>query len=67
MFIYDGGTLPDTSGFRLGEAEIEAARFVDAHELPTLMTPKLARRVAAAIQARAGGGVVELEDGAART
>ncbi|MEX5710698.1 MULTISPECIES: NUDIX hydrolase [unclassified Parafrankia] len=66
IVVFDGGVLtPDeAAGIRLPADELAAWSFVTADELPGLMTPLLARRVAACLTARAGGATIYLEDGA---
>jgi 8-oxo-dGTP diphosphatase len=66
MYIYDGGRLDDVGTIRVAADEIKGFRFVEPEELPALMTVNLARRLAAAVRARAEGTVVELEDGVER-
>lgn len=66
MYIYDGGRLDDVGAIRIAADEIKGFRFVEPEQLPALMTARLARRLAAAVRARAEGTVAELEDGVER-
>ncbi|MDQ3096719.1 MAG: NUDIX hydrolase [Chloroflexota bacterium] len=66
MYIYDGGVVSDPGTIRIAADEIRSFRFVQPDDLHALMTAKLARRLAAALRARAGGIVVELENGVER-
>lgn len=63
MLVYDGGVLADPASIRLPPDELASFRFVHPDELDGLMVARLARRVRAALEARATGTVAELEDG----
>jgi 8-oxo-dGTP diphosphatase len=62
MFIYDGGIL-DARLIQLPAQELSSYAFLNADELDKVTTPRLARRVRAALQAVSEGRVVELEHG----
>jgi 8-oxo-dGTP pyrophosphatase MutT (NUDIX family) len=66
MYLYDGGVLEDASALRPAPDEIAAVHFVSADTLDAHLTGKLARRVRAALDARARGTVIELDDGVPR-
>jgi 8-oxo-dGTP diphosphatase len=66
MFIYEGGQLTDTEHLRLDGAEVKCIEFVRRDDLATRTTPKLARRMGHAVDARTEGIVVELENGVRR-
>lgn len=66
MLVYDA-TLAGDDAFVLGAGEIEEARYVPAADLAALLPQRQARRLAAAVEARAAGTVVELCDGVPRT
>lgn len=65
QFIFDGGVLaPEMVGhIQLQASELAEGRFVTAEEANHLLNPKLAVRVAYALDARATGRVHYLEDG----
>ena len=67
MFLFDGGTLTaeQIAGIRLRPEELDRYDFVALDALDEVVVPRLARRVAACLRARKGGGGVYLEDGAA--
>ncbi|MDT7571618.1 MAG: hypothetical protein QOE05_1792 [Actinomycetota bacterium] len=62
MFIYDGGVLTDRR-IQLPEDELSSYAFVSGDDLETVMVPRLARRVRAALKAVAEDTLVELEHG----
>lgn len=66
MVIYDGGLLTNHERIRLDAAELKSFAFVRRDDLPMLTTAKLARRLGHAVDARAEGVVIELEDGVRR-
>ena len=62
--MFDGGVLTeDPATSQLGGDEWSAAMFVDAVELEQYLPVLQARRVVAALTARAAGRTVYLEDG----
>lgn len=65
QFIFDGGVLaPELAGqIQLQASELAEGRFVTAEEASFLLNPKLAVRVAHALDARATERVHYLEDG----
>ncbi|TXC97735.1 NUDIX hydrolase [Streptomyces sp. ISID311] len=65
LYLFDGGVLtPELQGqIRLQSSEIGSYDFHPASALADLTIPRLARRVVAAVQARAAGGVAYLEHG----
>ena len=65
MLVYD--VAPVGEAFALPPEEIEEARYVPAADLTSYLPPRQARRLAAAVEARASGSLVELHDGVART
>jgi len=66
MFVYDGGSLSDITQIRLDREELKDCRFVQREDLAALTTAKLARRLGHAIDARAEGILIELENGVRR-
>lgn len=66
IVVYDGGQLAsdEVDAIRLPVGELAAWSFASVEDLPGLMAPLLARRVAACLSARAAGATVYLEDGA---
>jgi ADP-ribose pyrophosphatase YjhB (NUDIX family) len=63
MFVYDAGELVDVTQLsRLGD-ELEVARFVGADELDAYLPERQSRRMAAAIDSRAAGRMIEMVDG----
>jgi 8-oxo-dGTP pyrophosphatase MutT (NUDIX family) len=66
VIVYDGGQLAadEADAIRLPVDELSAWSFAAVEDLPGLMKPLLARRVAACLSARATGTTVYLEDGA---
>ncbi len=67
MCIYDGGVLDDPACIRLPPDELGAVAFVPRSRLADHLSAKLARRLGAALDARADGSVAELQDGERRT
>ena len=67
LYLFDGGELsPETvEGIRLQAEELEAVRFVLPSEIADRTIPRLARRILAAIEARAESAPVYLEHGQA--
>jgi 8-oxo-dGTP diphosphatase len=65
LFVFDGGTLSpeELSAIRLDPAEIGGYEFVTAEEATNRLIPRLARRVSAALTARALGHPLYLEHG----
>jgi ADP-ribose pyrophosphatase YjhB (NUDIX family) len=55
-FIFDGGTLPDTTAFTLQAEELSAAKFVTLDEAAAHARPSFARRLTAAVEATSAGG-----------
>ncbi|MBL7502183.1 NUDIX hydrolase [Frankia sp. CNm7] len=66
IVVFDGGRLSadEAAGIRLPAEELAAWSFTPLDQLSELMTPLLARRVAASLTARAAGVTVYLQDGA---
>jgi 8-oxo-dGTP diphosphatase len=65
VIVYDGGVLSaaDIKEIVLGDDELAGYAFVDLDKVAELVTPLLARRIMASIQAIAGGKVAALENG----
>lgn len=65
LWIFDGGELTDAqhAAIRVDGVEIDKYACHDRSELDTLLIPRLARRVHAAIDARAKGETYYLEHG----
>lgn len=65
VIVYDGGVLSsaDIKEIVLGDDELDGYAFVDPNEVADLVTPLLARRIGACLQAVADGTVAALEDG----
>ncbi|MGW7572698.1 NUDIX domain-containing protein [Streptomyces sp. NPDC054765] len=65
LYVFDGGLLhPDeVAGIKLAPDELLAAEFHPADDLDELLIPRLARRVKAAITARAQAHTAYLEHG----
>jgi 8-oxo-dGTP diphosphatase len=57
-FVFDSGMLDDGTGIVLQQEELDDFRFTAADEMTGLLTPNTARRVAAALAARASGSPV---------
>ena len=69
LFVFDGGELSDEqrTAIRVDGAEIDRHAYHHRGEIDGLLIPRLARRVHAAIEARAKGETVYLEHGARPT
>lgn len=63
MLIFDGGVLADDPGITLPADELRSWAWCTPPEAAARLIPLLARRVAAALRARADGTSVYLEDG----
>ena len=65
IFVFDGGVLgaDDIARIRLPPTELEAWQFVLPRALPTIMLPRMARRLQCAISALEAGETWYLEDG----
>ncbi|HET9170716.1 MAG TPA: NUDIX hydrolase [Actinospica sp.] len=66
LFVFDGGELSadELAAIRVDGVEIDRYAFHPRADLDALLIPRLARRVHAAIEARAVGGTAYLEHGA---
>ncbi|MGW2788178.1 hypothetical protein ACWC3X_44760 [Streptomyces populi] len=67
LYLFDGGELAQETveGIRLQAEELKAVRFIPSDEIADRTIPRLARRIMAAIEARAEGAPVYLEHGQA--
>ncbi|MEU1594517.1 NUDIX hydrolase [Streptomyces sp. NPDC005708] len=67
LYLFDGGQLSSevVAGIRPQAEELRAVRFVPPHEIRDRTIPRLARRILAAIGARAESSPVYLEHGEA--
>jgi 8-oxo-dGTP pyrophosphatase MutT (NUDIX family) len=65
ILVYDGGVLTadEISGIMLADGELAGFAFVAPDQVPGLVTPLLARRIAACLDAIAEGTVAALENG----
>lgn len=65
IVVYQGGVLQtaDIEAIRLPADELAGFAFVTAGEIPARVTPLVARRIAACLDATATGAVVSLENG----
>lgn len=65
LFVFDGGELSaqQLAAIRVDGTEIDRYAYHHRYELDDLLIPRLARRVRAAIEAKADGGTVYLEHG----
>jgi len=65
VIVYDGGILSaaDIKEIALGDDELAGYAFVDPGKVAELVSPLLARRIMASIQAIADGTVAALENG----
>ena len=66
MFVYDVGTLDDSSELVKPPAEVRALRFIDPDVLDTVTIPRLANRLRQAIRARKLEVLVECIQGETR-
>lgn len=66
LFVFDGGELADEqlAAIQVDGVEIDRYAFHHRGEIDSLLIPRLARRVHAAVEARAEGATVYLEHGA---
>lgn len=64
-FVFDGGVLGEdrADGIELDPGRLGSWAFLPPEELFVMVTPRLARRLAAAVAARVAGGPAYLEDG----
>jgi 8-oxo-dGTP diphosphatase len=62
-FVFDGGTLPDGSGITLQESELDDFAFVPPSDVDGHLPPHIARRIHAALDARASGTPAYLHQG----
>ncbi|MFE2536558.1 NUDIX domain-containing protein [Streptomyces sp. NPDC059371] len=67
LYLFDGGELSQEAveGIRLQAEELKAVRFIAPQEIADRTIPRLARRILAAIEARAESAPVYLEHGQA--
>ena len=65
IVVYDGGMLSaaDAAAIRLADEELTGFAFVGRDEVAGLVTPLLARRIAACLDAAEAGTVAALENG----
>ena len=63
MFIYDGGVIPVGAHLSLPPTELRSFRFIAPDEIDTVAIPRLANRLRAAVRARSGNTVIELDNG----
>jgi ADP-ribose pyrophosphatase YjhB (NUDIX family) len=63
MLVYDGGVLSSTDGLTHAAGELEAMAFIRPEHLSDRLPLRQARRMAAALRARADGRLAELENG----
>lgn len=65
IYVFDGGSLSDDDLRRivLENGEITELRYVDGQGLDDLASPRLARRVRMAIEAKQGGRMIYAEQG----
>ena len=65
VVVYDGGVLSaaDIDAVVLADGELEGFAFTEPCEVARLVTPLLARRIAACLDAVAAGTVAVLENG----
>ena len=61
MLIYDGGEIADPSLLVVDRQEIASYRFVDADDLNTYVTARMAARLRAAIRARGENRLIEID------
>jgi 8-oxo-dGTP diphosphatase len=69
IVVYDGGVLSadEIAAIAVADEELAGFAFVPADEVPALVTPLLARRVAACLAAAEAGTVAALENGSPAT
>lgn len=69
MFVYDGGTLDElgTADIQLPPDELRSWAWCDQDQIRERMSALLARRVIAALCAKAEGAMFDLENGFTRT
>lgn len=69
VIVYDGGILSDADikEIVVGDDELAGYAFTDPDEVAELVTPLLARRIGACLQAVADGTVAALENGVPAT
>jgi len=65
VVVYDGGVLPvvDIDAIVLGDGELAGFAFTEPGDVARLVTPLLARRITACLDAAATGTVAALENG----
>jgi hypothetical protein len=63
--VYDGGVLApgEVAAITLQDDELAGYEFVKPGEVPERVSPLLARRIAACVDAVVAGTVISLEDG----
>jgi 8-oxo-dGTP diphosphatase len=66
MFIYDAGVLGSEALVKLPPGELKGFGFFPREELAQRLSPKLARRIGHALDARRDGILIELENGSRR-
>ncbi len=66
MLIYDAGVVGADAQLRVPQAELKGFGFFAGDELAQRLSPKLARRISHALDARRDGIVIELENGVRR-
>jgi 8-oxo-dGTP pyrophosphatase MutT (NUDIX family) len=64
LFVFDGGVLAPDAQISLPADELASWAYVQVDEVPARAAPRLARRIAAALVARAEGATRYLEYGA---
>ncbi len=69
VVVYDGGVLPaeEAAAIRLADGELARFAFVDRAGVAALVTPLLARRIAACLDVAEAGLVATLENGSPAT
>lgn len=67
--VYDGGILAadEVAAITLRDGELAGHEFVEPGEVPERVSPLLARRIAACLDAIMAGTVISLEDGCPAT
>lgn len=66
MFIYDAGALGSDVRVKLPPGELKSFGFFAREELARRLSPRLARRISHALDARRDGTLIELENGVRR-